>query len=159
MNIVYTKESLTENTKPTIFLAGPVPRDHHPEHWRKDAIDYLDQKQFTGTVYCPMLQGCQYIPDHEYNGTHMDWEYDAMHKSDLILFWMPRDMKRYLALTSNIEWGMWFDTGKVVLGYPTDAEHMDHIHHFAERHEIAIAHTLHDTIDNGLTLLRLRKKY
>ena len=45
----------------------------------------------------------------------------CLHLSDVILFWIPRDLDTLPGFTTNIEWGVWHASGRCVLGAPPNA--------------------------------------
>lgn len=53
---------------------------------------------------------------------HTNWERDALVQADVILFWIPRNLKHLPGLRTNVEWGFWIarNPGKLVLGYPSE---------------------------------------
>jgi hypothetical protein len=53
-------------------------------------------------------------------------------------------------LATNVEFGMWHDSGKVVLGYPAGAVYVDYLRHYADQGRIPCAGTLHGTIRHAL---------
>jgi 8-oxo-dGTP pyrophosphatase MutT (NUDIX family) len=55
-------------------------------------------------------------------------------------------MEHSPALTTNVEWGMWYDSGKAVLGYPYDAPHMKYLKHLAGKESVPVSHTLRETL-------------
>jgi hypothetical protein len=59
-------------------------------------------------------------------------------------------------LTTNVEWGRWESSGKVVLGTPADAPHTRYLRHYAQRYGVATADTLDETMSAALGLLRQR---
>lgn len=53
-----------------------------------------------------------------------------MENADIVLFWIPRNLKILPGFTTNIEFGYWYgkDYKKIKMGFPLDAENMDYIH-------------------------------
>ena len=56
-----------------------------------------------------------------------------LNQISLIIFWVPRELEKMPAFTTNIEFGQWMNSGKVVLGYPEDAEKMRYMQYKADR--------------------------
>jgi len=83
----------------------------------------------------------------------IEWEESALKQADVIIFWIPRDLITMPAFTTNIEWGMWCDSGKVVLGAPKNAPKMKYLRYYATKFDVPQAFTLSETIDNALKLL------
>jgi 8-oxo-dGTP pyrophosphatase MutT (NUDIX family) len=106
------------------------------EGWRKDALHILRQMEFDGHVFNPEAE-------EDWNGNYkaqIEWEEEALHRADCILFWIPRDVKGSKlfgfpmpGFTTNDEWGFWKDSGKVVLGTPTGAEHVRYQQYYASK--------------------------
>lgn len=146
MNIIYAQSKLNINTNGSIFLAGPSPRDKDTPSWRPFAIDYLHKFGYDGNVYIPeMLNGWE--ESYVYTD-QIEWEEKALNKSDVIVFWIPRDLKTMPAFTTNIEWGYWTSKNpkKIILGYPKDTEKMNYLKYYADKLNIPVTHTLKETM-------------
>ena len=152
MNVVYAKQPFPSRTKGSIFLAGPTPRDPSVPSWRPEALRLLQESGWDGDVYVPEPDGD--TPwDADYEG-QVEWEETALHCSDIILFWIPRDLTPLAngslampGLTTNIEFGVWAESGKVVLGYPEGAPSMRYPRHYADKHQMLVGSTLDETLD------------
>lgn len=146
MKILYTGEGLNEEPKGfSVFLAGPTPRDKVTESWRPDMIETLKNGGFQGTVVAPEYKNWK-TKRLSYD-KQVDWELHWLKKSHTILFWVPRNMKFFPALTTNIEFGEHMHSGKVVLGYPTNAEHMEYFKTRAEMHDIPCSNDMKEVAD------------
>ncbi len=166
MDIVYAQEPLPDRVVKTIFLAGPTPRTANVRSWRPEALRMLANRGYDGTVFCP--------EDRAIDGMHGDydaqiaWERDAMERADCIVFWVPRDLTvtravapdasaeeaiRFPAFTTNVEWGRWEDSGKVVLGFPPDAPNTRYLAAYADRYGVPRADTLEGTIAHALAMV------
>lgn len=154
MDVVYTGEETPTKITKSIFLAGPTPRVEEVPSWRPDALRLLEDMGFTGTVF---------VPEDRDGGTHLDydhqidWEEKHLNVADCIVFWVPRDISpdstgfpKMPAFTTNIEWGTWADSGKVVLGAPEDAEKMMYLKHYAEEFRVPFTETLTETLKNAM---------
>lgn len=100
-------------------------------------------------------------PDGGFGGTweaQVDWEDACLNTSDVIAFWIPRDMRTLPGLTTNVEWGRWESSGKVVLGAPPDAPATRYLRHYAVKHGVPTADTLERTMDAALALLQVRRR-
>jgi hypothetical protein len=147
MNIVYAREPFPEEIISTIFLAGPTPRETGVQSWRPEALELLKKLGFRGTVYVPEDPKGEYTEEY-YN--QIEWEEEALHRADCILFWIPRELQSMPAFTTNDEWGYWKKTGKVVFGAPFDAKKIRYQEYYAQKFFIPVAHTLEDTIKSAL---------
>jgi hypothetical protein len=130
---------------PRVFLAGPTPRDADVKSWRPEAIELFRKCNFNGVLYVPEpLEGHMgKWPEYD---TQCHWEQSHLSNASTILFWVPRNMKTLPGMTTNVEFGLFVTSGKVVLGYPDDAEHMKYFQYCATSYRIPIAHTLRETV-------------
>ena len=102
-------------------MAGPTPRNVNVKSWRVEAINILEELGFDGVIYTPESKDRAVNDDFlTYTGV-IDWELERLEKSNVILFWIPRDLKTLPAFTTNVEFGYHLKTGKVVYGRPTNA--------------------------------------
>ena len=69
------------------------------------------------------------------------------------LFWVPRELRTMPAFTTNVEFGIWADSGKAVLGYPPKAPKCRYLDWLAGRHRVPVRHTLPETVAAALALL------
>lgn len=104
----------------SIFLAGPTPRDINVDTWRKEAIEILKNLKFDGIVYYPELKYDDRTFD--YNNQVL-WEREALYAASLIVFWIPRNVDKLPAFTTNVEFGYWLakNSNKVIYGRPIDS--------------------------------------
>ena len=117
MIINYSNQNVIKNKK-SIFLAGPTPRNNNVISWRTKACEKLNELGFDGVVYVPEYSTWQ--PKMDYLDQVM-WERDALTEATIILFWIPRSLPDMPAFTTNVEFGYWLHTGKVIYGRPEDA--------------------------------------
>jgi len=139
MKIYRPQDKITDRIQPNFFLAGPSLRNAESTPWRDDAVEFFKKYNFPGSLSIP----------EPFNGDYADqikWEEEHLANCTRIIFWIPRDMTFLPGLTTNIEFGEWMKSGKVVLGYPPDAEHMLYITYKAQKYNIPLAFTLEDTI-------------
>lgn len=122
----------------TVFLAGPTPRGNRENlSWRIEFVKKLINSGFKGTLINPELDNDE---DYDYVN-QVDWEYQGLNMSDIIVFWVPRDLKDMPAFTTNVEFGEWMTSGKCILGYPTSAPKMRYLHSKAIKYNIPVVHT------------------
>ena len=119
INICYTCEKLPNTVTRSIFLAGPCPRNSETESWRPQVIQYLKSINWSGTIYYPENGS---VTDYSIE-ERINWEQSALNRADIILFWIPRDLTvdstgqaKMLALTTNIEFGLYLHSNKIVVG-------------------------------------------
>ena len=117
MIINYSDQEVIKGKK-SIFLAGPTPRGENIVSWRTEACLILEQIGFDGVVYVPEYS--TWKPKEDYVDQAM-WERIALTDATVILFWLPRKLPNMAAFTTNVEFGYWLHSGKVVYGRPKDA--------------------------------------
>jgi hypothetical protein len=149
---IMTTEPLDDSGAPSIFLAGPTPRDPHTPSWRPAAIAALRDAGHDGVIYDPEDRG-------GWNGDYddrIDWEHAALSAADTIAFWIPRELTAMPAFTTNVEFGYWIDSGKVVAGGPPDAPKNRYLAATAARHGVDWHDTLERTMAAALAHLAQR---
>jgi len=126
MKIIYAQEPI-EIEGDSVFLAGPSPRHGNGKRWRPEAIQLFEKLGFKGTLLIPEFETAP-IGDFHYD-EQIDWEEEAMEEADIVLFWIPRNLKTLPGFTTNIEFGYWYgrDYGKIRIGFPFNAENMRYI--------------------------------
>lgn len=117
MIINYSDQTIIKNKK-SIFLAGPTPRDEKTKSWRTTACERLNELGFDGIVYVPEYSSWK--PKENYIDQVM-WEREALIESTVIMFWIPRSLPDMFAFTTNVEFGYWLHSGKVIYGRPDNA--------------------------------------
>ncbi len=150
MQIVYVREEIPESFDKAIFLAGPTPRSADVKSWRPEALRILEDGGYNGIVFVP--EGRDEKREGDYI-SQVDWEERCLNMADCILFWVPREIKTMPALTTNIEWGAWCDSGKAVFGAPPDAVKVSYQKLYADKFQVPAAATLKDTIDNAVKMV------
>ena len=155
MHIVYTNEDAPEVVTKSIFLAGPSPRKSTDPNWRAEAFELLEAAGYDGVVYAPIWRDGP--PDDsdkpfDYDG-QVAWETKYLNQADVIVFWVPRNMKTLPAFTTNVEFGMWYQSGKVVLGFPDDAPKMTFLYKKGEEEGIESFGTLDATLNAAIRKL------
>ncbi|MGW7091215.1 nucleoside 2-deoxyribosyltransferase domain-containing protein [Streptomyces sp. NPDC054874] len=132
VHVVHVDEEAPASWAAAVYLCGPTPADPAEPSWRPEAVAALRATwRGAGTL-------AVFLPEPAPGGSYpvyaaqIEWEENAMRRSDVILFWIPRDMERLPGLVSNIKWGAWCDSGRAVLGAPPEAERMAYLLHFAE---------------------------
>lgn len=158
MHVVYTGDEAPETFTKSIFLAGPTPRNpEEVESWRPDALKILEDIGFNGVVFVPEDKDGEFKKDYD---DQIEWEERYLNMADCIVFWVPRDLNldstgfpKMAAFTTNIEFGTWASSGKVVFGAPEDAEKVSYLKHYAEKYNVPIGDTLTETLEEALDVL------
>lgn len=123
--LLYYTNGKRDSKSFSVFLAGPTPRNNNVQSWRPDMILELRKAGFTGDILLPEYkseESKRLVYDKQ-----IKWEVDNLNGSNAILFWIPRDMSTLPGLTTNIEFGEFMKSEKVVLGFPENAEHIHYI--------------------------------
>ena len=152
MQFVYNTESIIDDV-PSIFLAGPTPRSAAVASWRKKALPLLESAvDFDGAFVLPEDRGFVARPDFEYAG-QIEWERTHLASANVVLFWIPRDLKDMPAFTTNIEFGFVSERNQhYVLGFPKDAAKMRYLEYIANKQSMPIVHDLEQAINISIEL-------
>lgn len=114
--------------KHSIFLAGPLPRNNKIENWKEEAIQILKELNYQGGVYIPEKKSKEI---KEGDQEEIEWEMTALKKASKIIFWIPRSFPDLLGLTTNVEFGFWLTSGKIIYGRPKYSyrnEYLDYLY-------------------------------
>lgn len=123
MIINYSDQEVLKGTE-SIFLAGPTPRDKETISWRNEACKILEKLNFDGLVYVPEYSSWKPKTDYVDQAT---WERKALTNASVIVFWIPRKLPEMPAFTTNVEFGYWLHTNKVIYGRPDNAEKIKYL--------------------------------
>lgn len=157
MKIVYTKQEFPESWSFAVFLAGPTPRDQEVPSWRPEALAWLERMSADAglsdlAVFVPEYpEGEEQWAEGEYT-EQTEWEKKGLNFADVILFWVPRDLTWMPAFTTNVEFGTWSSSAKVVLGHPEDAPKVRYLDWLAGEKGIPVKLTLEETCDAALKM-------
>lgn len=154
MQLVFSDHAIPTSIVRSLFLAGPSPRVKSVHDWRHDALAYLKSIGWEGTVFIPVPEkrfyGFDDTPDWTYDN-QVKWECLARKVSDIILFWIPRDIKGGMpAFTTNIEFGEDIHTGKIVYGRPDNAEKCRYLDKRIEEIGLPVFNQLDVTLDYAI---------
>lgn len=145
---IYAFEVLPAPPMRVLYLAGPVPRDGAEGAWHGEAIEECRAAGFDGAIAVPSLRAGR----AEDPAGQIAWEHSAMLRADALLFWIPRVLWTLPGLTTNLEWGIWHDSGKAVLGAPPDTPRMRYLRFYAERAGAPQADSLRRAAQLAITL-------
>lgn len=150
MNIVYAQEKFPETVTKTLFLAGPSPRDSSHPNWRIEALRILEKGGYDGHVFVPLPRDGKFPENYE---AQVDWEQEAMKRSDVVLFWVPRKLSTLPGFSTNVEFGQKCRDRNVVLGYPRDSEKTRYLGIIAENNLINFSDSLADAIRVSIEMI------
>jgi hypothetical protein len=109
---------------PSLFLAGPTPRRSDVESWRPHALEILRELGFAGTVLVPERRDWSVKFDYL---DQVEWEFRAMEGCSVLAFWVPRDPEKLPGFTTNVEFGRYVGSGRLVYGRPEGAPHTGYL--------------------------------
>lgn len=147
MHVVYVPNEPPPSYSKSLFLAGPSPRDATQPNWRPEALELLRGMGYDGVVFVPLTESGDWCGDKE---TQYAWEQRYLDAADQIVFWVPRDMAKLPGLTTNVEFGMYYDSGRAVLAAPEQAAHMDYLRHHARKELTPNYVTLFSALDKAV---------
>ncbi|MCE9545955.1 MAG: nucleoside 2-deoxyribosyltransferase domain-containing protein [Planctomycetia bacterium] len=149
MNIIYSDQPLTV-LGPTLFLAVPTPRSQSVESWRPEAVHLLNELAFPGTVLVPERRDWEARFDYL---DQVEWEFAALERADALLFWVPRNSDSLPGFTTNVEFGRYVASGRMIYGRPEDRPHNRYLDWLYEKLTGRSPHsTLDDTIRTAVQL-------
>lgn len=134
----HSNQGYYKGNKKSIFLAGPTTRNSEiGTKWRYDVQQYLHD--LAAVLFIPepialtMEFGNTIIPWWPKFQEQVTWELYHLAAADLILFWIPREFPDHPALTTNVEFGMWYRDQKTWYGRPPEAEKCRYLDFLWER--------------------------
>lgn len=152
MKIIYSDNN-EEVVGPSVFLAGPSPRGNNEYNWRLEAIELFKKYYIIeGLTLLIPLPSTGIVSDYD---NQVFWEEKGLEVSNVIMFWIPRDLKYLPAFTTNFEFGEYYKSGKVVYGRPDEAPKMKYLDYKFMKHnpDDKIYTILEDTIVATIKLL------
>jgi len=149
MKVIYSDQKPSKAWSKSLFLAGPTPRSKEVPSWRPEALKILENLGYNGVVFVPEPSDGKWKRDYD---AQVEWEDFALNAADCILFWIPRS-EDLPALTTNIEWGVWCDSGKAVVGFPKKTPSTDYIQYYADKLKTPAKHSLQKTLEAAVELI------
>jgi 8-oxo-dGTP pyrophosphatase MutT (NUDIX family) len=148
MKTVYVYQSFPQSFHASLYLAGPTPRNAEVCSWRPQALQLLESMAYDGVVFVPESQDGQRSGDYD---QQVEWELEAMRRSDVLLFWVPAEKDTLPAYTTRMEFGLQVHSGKVILGIPPNAFKIRYMEKLAKKYRIAAHDSLEETVEAALT--------
>lgn len=148
MQLIYAQEPLEKS----IFLAGPTPQMDGVPSWRKTAVAYLESAGFDGKVFIPEPPTGRL--DINKADRQIAWEWEALNQATVVVFWIPRELTTMPAFTTNIEFGLFAGSSKVLLGFPETAVKIRYLHRLARRYSIPVYPSLESMLDAAVEMTR-----
>lgn len=74
--------------------------------------------EFDGVIYVPEYSTSK--PKEDYIN-QASWEREALINATVITFWIPRSIPDMPAFTTNVEFGYWIHSGKILYGRPNES--------------------------------------
>lgn len=150
MTPIYASQPFPHTFEKSLYLAGPTPRDPGVPSWRPRALKLLEAFAYNGVVFVPESQNGTRRRDYL---QQMDWELEAMRRSDVLLFWVPATKDAMPAYTTRVEFGLELRSGKMVFGAPRKTYKTRYLRELAKKYNVASHHTLEETIEAAFTKL------
>ena len=150
MKILFSDQKL-KTGGPSLFLAGPTPRDPAVRSWRRKALSVLETLNFSGTVFVPERHNWQTAFEYV---DQVEWEYAALEQATVIVFWVPRDLTHLPGFTTNVEFGRYIGRQPCVYGRPPEAaktRYLDWLYH--KQCQQKPASTLEQTLQEAVHLV------
>lgn len=146
------KQIISPQTK-SIFLAGPISREKvdFKMTWQHLAITLLSKYTDDLAIFCPMP-----FSNQGYEA-QIEWEEEHLEQATVILFWVPRDLVTLPAFTTNVEFGEYYKSGKMVVGFPQDAPKIRYLEYKAIKYGVPLSYTITDTVANAIELLHINE--
>jgi Nucleoside 2-deoxyribosyltransferase like len=151
VTVVYANEQPPDAWNASVFIAGPMPRTTDVPSWRPAALKAVEAAWHeSGELVVFVPEPRDGVP---LRYDHHAWEDSWLAVVDVILFWVPREMQDLPGLTTNVEFGRWESSGRVVLGTPPTAVRVGYLRECAARNRIPTADSLEDAASAVIALI------
>lgn len=126
MKVFYSDSPLNVDVNVhSIFLGGPTPRSANVLSWRPQALKILGELNYQGQVIVPERGLCdKRLTQAEFENLYLnqvEWENTGTESCSTLVFWIPRELETMPAFTTNVEFGRYVKSGKVMYGRPPEA--------------------------------------
>lgn len=152
MILNYSDKEIIINKENSIFLAGPTPRDEETISWRLDAIKYLKEQNYDGVVYIPEDE---FVRKNDFID-QVEWERKGLENATVIVFWVPRELEKMPAFTTNVEFGYWLakTPNRIIYGRPDNAKKIKYLDWlYKVESNLEVYNDLKITIDEALNYI------
>lgn len=146
MDVIHASQAFPQAVTRTIFLAGPAPNDANGPSWRREALNFLAEQGYDGTVFDP--EPADDVMRHA-DGDQRAWEQEGLRRADCIVFWIPCQLDTKSSFIAHVDLGAWLRSGKVVLGSP-DALNLRYFRQLADDAPVILTSTLAATVESAL---------
>lgn len=127
LNIVWPCDFIKKSfliTQSSMFLAGPTPRSNDVKSWRPEALDILAELNYSGFIFVP--ERSDWSTKFNYN-SQIKWEWHGLDYCNVIVFWVPRRIPEMMALTTNVEFGLYVSSQRAIYGRPDGSPHTTYL--------------------------------
>lgn len=113
LQLVRASEPTPSVLMKSVFLTGVSPRADEDADWLLSAVEAFRAAGFDGTLFLPT-----WLDETSPEADVAQWEWNQKHQAlaDVIAFWCDPNQERSPGDAASIEFGEWFDSGKLVYG-------------------------------------------
>lgn len=164
INLIYTLEKVT-NEHPSIFLAGPSLRPDQfnlaeLSRWRNNFVSILAESDLPFlkevNIIIPEYRDEKQPSDWTYS-RQVSWEMEQMKKATIIGFWIQRTTETP-GFTTNIEFGEYMNSGKIVVGFPENTLKNEYIEERLNQMKIKICRSMNTFVFDCVFMVSLKMK-
>lgn len=160
LKLIFSDDPFPSMVEKTLFLAGPNDRLEvgdpiRKDTWRHRVVNYLDARRYDLTVFIPFPKEIFYgdTLTHEIDySLQIQWELDCLDAADIILFYVERTEKN-LGLTTNIEFGRYIDSGRIMYCRPNEALNIRYLDQMILARNKKVYYNLHSVLEDTVSLL------